>query len=290
MLSAAKWDSWEAATTANVAVALTTLVMAAVTAWVAVETRRMARAARLEIEQGRRSTEAAEQAVAASREQLVELSRGRIDALGPVTALSAEPVAGAWLLLSRGPQPQDGGHHLQDPTGQRSSQVCEIGREFTLPRDGQQFLWFRTQCHFFNEGPTSVRLQVDGEVAEGDMRNPPNLAGYGQAFLVRPGKSLSFVWADGHTVEEWIDGLQDHDGIANPNRSLRLPLRVENLRRSVVDYLFVEVSGFPLEPVPQATGQWRLAQTALGGSAVYPTQRWYRHEGLPYPDTPWSVR
>jgi hypothetical protein len=271
--------AWEAATNAQVLVAGATFLLAAVTAWMASATRTMSAAALEATAQAQRATDAA-------LEEVAEIVRGRVDAMGPAVSLIVDPSIEANVLRQRGPLPQDGGFYLLDSTLRHSSEVCSIGDEFMFPRDSGQYLLFIVPCHLHNEGITSVRVTIHNEalfLPHLPDQRPSNPA----VMVLQPGQSVSFHWAAGHTLAEWADGREDRDGVANPNRHLRLNVMVEDLRRSVIDYFFAEVGGTPIEPAPEATGLWRVETTQVHGP-VYPTQRWYRHENNPYPSPPWS--
>lgn len=275
---------WDAATNAQLLVAAATLALAGYTARMASATRTMSKASRDATDQARRASDAAEQAVRAAQDELAEVVRSRIDASGPAVTLMVEPSLEANVLISRG-APPPAGHFLLGSTLRHMSRACSLGDQFVFPRDAEQYLWFVIRCHVHNEGHTSVRVTISSEakfLPEGPGQDPSNPA----TVVLRPGQSVSFLWADGHTLGEWADGMRDHAGIPNPNRNLRLRVRGEDLRRSVVDYFFAEVGGLPIEPVPDATGTWRMVQTQVVGT-VYPTARWYRHENEPYPKEPW---
>lgn len=279
---------WDAATNANVLVAVATLVMAVVTWKMAVATRRMAESTKEESAEARRSTaaaeasvEAAERAVQAARDQLTEVTRTRVDSLAPIVAMRVGPAQHAQLLQQRGKLPQDGGFFLLSGPGRHSSTEVGIGDIFTFDRDAEKYLWFDVPCYLRNEGSMSVQVRVD---AESDSHSVGGGPGYHKTFSVGPGGGVDFIWADGHTLREWVQGREEARF-----RHLRLTVLVEDARRTVVDYLFAEVGGTLLEPVPDAMGQWRLTSTTVSGT-VYPTERWYRHEGGPYPESPWSRR
>jgi hypothetical protein len=264
---------WDASTNASVLVVLATLTLAAVTAWMARETRRTAGAA--------------EATAAMAPDQLMEATRARIDASGPAVALSVLPSQEGLILPQRGALPQNGGHFLLDRSGIHGSTAAEQGQEFAFPRDKDRFMWFKVMGQLHNEGPRSVRARFhSGEVAlldEGGTLGGPS---YQNELVLHPGETAGFVWAEGHTLEEWADGRADHGGTPNPNRHLRLTILVEDLRRTVVDYLHAEVGGTPLDPDPQ-TGGWRVGEVRVAGT-IYPVQRWYRHEGATLPAPPWS--
>jgi hypothetical protein len=264
---------WDASTNASVLVALATLALAIVTAIMALETRRTARAA---------------QATAAmAPDQLKEATRARIDASGPAVALSVFPSKDGLILPERGSLPQNGGFFLLDRTGVHGSTPAERGEAFAFPRDESKYLWFKIRGELHNEGPRSVRARFhSGEIALADETGTLGPPSHQHEVLIRPGEAAGFIWADGHTLADWADGRTDHDGMPNPNRHLKLTIIVEDLRRTVVDYLHAEVGGFPLEPDP-STGGWKLGEIRVAGT-VYPVQRWYRHEGGEYPAPPWS--
>jgi hypothetical protein len=173
-------------------------------------------------------------------------------------------------------------------------------QEFYFDQDKDQFLWLLTRGLLINEGKGTARVRLDGEAQFIDGTSPfagdrqivtPPAVGTPQhrEYLLRPGEVALFEWGYGHRLADWADAYE------NPNRpdlSGRCFLTVtifDFQENGVIDHIYIELSGRPIEPIPGKTAAWCLTRNPreVLGTSIYPTRRTYRTEPRTEQPPPW---
>ena len=170
-------------------------------------------------------------------------------------------------------------------------------RSFYFDQDKDQFLWLLTRGLLINEGTGTARVRLDGEAQFIDGTSPftgdrqietPPAVGTPQhrEYLLRPGEVALFEWGYGHRLADWADAY-DYPNRPDPSGRCFLTVTILDFQdNGVVDHIYIELAGRPIEPIPGKTAAWCLTRTpreALGTS-IYPTRRTYRTE--PHSDQP----
>ncbi len=229
----------------NVAVAVGTFALAAVTVYLGRKTRQSVLAAQeqadltqLAVDEARRQTLLTERAVAAAehgttaaatsaeaaQESVKEAARARSDTQAPSVVAFLEPIAWPPLLdINRQRMPQANDLRLLDTLSiQRSRQVQE-SEEFVFDQDAGAFLWFRMRGLLVNEGRSSARVRLDGEaqfieenspfeqrptaIAASRSTRPPRLPAQVGTYVPKSGLSAEYVLRPGQeAVLEWASG------------------------------------------------------------------------------------
>ncbi len=317
----------DAAGWANVGVAVGTAALAAVTFWLARQSRTSIEEARKQTEINRRAVKAAEEgtraaleSAGAARDAVVESARARSDARAPSVVALLEPVRWPpWWDTSRPGMPYGDDLRLLDPLSIQRSAELAGSEEFMFEQDAETFLWFRMRGLLVNEGRTSARVRLDGEarfleehspfqfVVGGDgahrlpteiLRLPAQVGTYTPEsglfaeYVLRPNEEAVFEWAAGHTLREWADAYNDPTPSGRPNLNGRLFFSVTVFDYSasgVTDWIFVEAAGRPIEPVPGRGASWRPSSSGSMAHVAYPNVRHYQEDKLPPPTPPWSL-
>jgi hypothetical protein len=246
-----------------------------------------------QVELARRSADAATAAV-------TEAARARADEQAPrVLALLEAPAWPPNVDHTRTGMPGPDELRLLDAMSKHASSNAP-NQEFYFDQDKDQFLWLLTRGLLINEGAGTARVRLDGEAQFIDGISPftgdrqiatPPAVGTPQhrEYLLRPGEVALFEWGSGLRLADWSDAYENPH---RPDRSGRCFLTVTILdfqENGVIDHIYIELSGWPIEPIPGKTAAWRLAcnpKEALGTS-IYPTRRTYRTEPATPQTPPW---
>ncbi|MFD5922992.1 hypothetical protein ACFVYP_40965 [Kitasatospora sp. NPDC058201] len=262
--------------------AVATLVLVGFGAW---QLKALGRQVRL----GREATDAAVRAADAAQAAVKESARARIDAAAPrIVVLAEEPAWPPFIDRTRPSMPYRNGVRMFDSMALHAVEVA--GRsDWVFPEHDQFLMWFRLRAVVTNEGTSTARIMLNGEgrfiedesplIPGRTLPCPPVVGVTGDSYLgrehaLRPGESGLFEWAVGVHLGQWA---ADRTSEVATSISMQLS-SVDGY--SVMDSIQLELSGSPLEHVPQREGHWRLSDRA--GSSVnvtaHQTYRRYRHE------------
>jgi hypothetical protein len=109
-------------------------------------------------------------------------------------------------------------------------------------------------------------------------------------YLLQPGETALFEWGSGHPVKDWADAYNNPNG---PDRKGRCFLTVtvfDFQENGIIDHIYIEVSGRPVEPIPGKGAARRIVEkpNRVIGTTVYPTRRTYRNEPNDNRPPPWA--
>jgi len=268
-------------------------------------------ALRRQIEQGQgaleasqRSADAARQSADAAELTIRESMRARADQEAPrVVVLMEAPEWPPFIDSSRNSMPYANEARLLERLGQATLVGDEpIGDTFVFDEQASWFMWFRTRGVLINEGRGTARVQVDGEsrfiksssglylAGTVELPIPPRVGAVAnREYLLRSGEAAVFEWAYGHKLADWADAYTNPTP-PNPHGAGFVTITsFDYFEHGVIDFVFAEFSGRPIEPVPGRLGNWRLVQDpeVSMGLTVYPSHRVYRLEGHNLPDPDW---
>jgi len=244
--------------------------------------------------------ELASRSLDAATAAVIEAARARADEQAPrVFALLEAPAWAPNVDRTRSRMPGADELRLLDPKSKHASSD-DPNQEFYFDQDKDHFLWLLTRGLLINEGKGTARVRLDGEAqfiagtspftGEREIATPPAVGTpQHREYLLRPGEVALFEWGYGHRLADWADAYENPN---RPDRSGRCFLTVtvfDFQENGVVDHIYVELSGRPIEPIPGKTAAWRLTRNpseALGTS-IYPTRRTYRNEPRDDQPPPW---
>lgn len=247
-----------------------------------------------QVDQAQAGVAAASRSADAARDAALEASRARADATAPVVvALIEAPEWPALLDAVRTSMPGAGELPLLDLQSLRRARLVGQNEPFVFPLEGDQFLWFRMSGRLINEGATTARVRLDGEAQfvaprlENAVEVQPPLSlgtGANRSYALRPGQTAYFEWAAGLTLAQWADASTTPKG----GRGFLVITVMDSREHGVIDHIFVEMAGRPLESDPDRQGHWRLAGPSSTGITVYPTRRTYRWDWPTSQEPPWN--
>lgn len=256
------------------------------------------------LEASQRSADAARQSADAAELTVRESMRARVDQEAPrVIVLMDAPEWPPFIDHSRSTMPYANEPRLLERLGQASVVGDEpVGDTFIFDEQASWFMWLRTRGVLINEGRGTARVRVDGEArfvksasdlyraGTVEVRIPPRVgAAANREYLLRPGEAAVFEWAYGHPLEDWADAYTNPTP-PNPHGAGFVSITsADYFEHGVIDFVFAEFAGRPIEPVPGRQGHWRLVRDSEVnmGLTVYPSHRVYRTEGHNLPEPDW---
>jgi hypothetical protein len=256
------------------------------------------------VQAAQESARSAESSANSTKDVALDSARSRADESAPrVIALIEEPSWPPLLDDQRGRMPGGNEERLFSKNSLERVRQLLDGERFVFDRDRGRFVWFYIRGVLVNEGKASARVRLDGEARFTSGMNPfessfhvdqPAKFGAGSTneYLLRPGQSAVFEWGTGYTAGEWADARDN----ALPQRGFLVVTVMDFQKHGVIDHIYVEFSGRPLEPVPGELGNWQLAAyddkqwpAPPIGVTVYPIQRTYRWDWPNYDPPPWQT-
>lgn len=234
---------------------------------------------RRQVGEAARGVQAALRSADAALETVTESSKARADANAP--RLLVEVSAPTWppmLDRSRSGMPLANELRLLEPRSLHQGEQAESGRHITFDRDRPHFLWFLLEGVVENEGLGSARVRLDGEAQfEGHH--------VGDQVVLRPGDRKAFKWGTGLSLGDWAAQYDQPQA----GKIIMTIISVDHQEHGVIDHVYVEMGGRPIEPEPGVASGWRVSSTPSMAVTVYPTRRTYRwdwpHDIRP---TPWA--
>jgi hypothetical protein len=236
------------------------------------------------------SVEAAKRAADAAQEAARETGRVRIDEQAPRVLTVMEHAQ--WpprISRSLTHMPNANEPRMFDSQTLHGAPAAG-GDDFIFPEAEQRLLWFILRGVLINEGHSTARVRLDGEARfiEGEstlvpdrkilcppiVGSPQGVAYIGREHLLRPGEIALFEWAEGYQLKEWA---ARHDQADIPHNNLQVTV-FDSTEYGVLDRTKVELSGRPLEPVPNRQGHWQITSERHVSVNVWPAQREYRSE------------
>jgi hypothetical protein len=202
-----------------------------------------------------------------------EAAHQRIDAQAPrVVALLDKPVIG----------------------GLESSGDFEWGdsQEFILPKNKDDHLWVMAVGRLVNEGSSIARVRLHGGAAkfidsEGPDLVPGPIKPDNEERLLKPGEEIGFQWNASHTIADWADAFSNPSP-PNLHGFCQMQIAVTDFQEDgIMDTIWLEMSGRPIEQVPEDNSHWRVTEAEFVARA-YPIHRTYRKEGWASPTLPWA--
>lgn len=221
-----------------------------------------------QIRVGQAALREAKRATDTSDKALKETEHTRIDTQAPrVSAFLNEP------MIHGLKSAKDGSFSMQSEP------------EYVLPRMKNDRLYILIEGEFVNEGKTTARVHMTntarfetGELEADDMLAIP-IPTANQEYLLKPGHSVRFSWSESHTLEEWADAF-NNPSPPNPHSACFMEIIVSDaFAEGVVDHIYLEASGRPIEPIEGDKGHWKLGKAGSLAAISYPIIRTYRHEG-----------
>lgn len=247
-----------------------------------------------QVDQAEVGVAAATRSADAARDAALEASRARADATAPiVVALIEAPEWPAWLDTVRTSMPGGGELPLLDVQSLHRSRPVGERESFAFPLEGNQFLWFRMSGRLVNEGATTARVRLDGEAQfvarrlENDVEVQPPLSlgtGANRSYVLGPGQTACIEWAAGLTLAQWAEASTTPKG----GRGFLTVTVMDSREHGVIDHVFVQMAGRPLEIDPDRHSNWRLGGPESIGLTVYPTRRTYRWDWPTAKEPPWN--
>lgn len=220
-----------------------------------------------QIKIGRQALSEAKHATDTSDRAIEEAEHARIDAQAPRVIVEMD-------------RPE---YHGLDTPGDFTH---DSNQQYVLPRQEANELYFLVEGEFINDGKSSARIRMTG-AAHFDtelLRTPhlkvgPITAGHQEEYLLLPGKSIHFSWSVSHTLKDWADAY--HNPVPpNPHGACFMEVIVtDDFAEGVVDHIYLEMSGRPIQPIEGDGGRWRFSGPPSMVATSYPIVRTYRHEG-----------
>lgn len=158
------------------------------------------------------------------------------------------------------------------------------GHSFVIPRDENLRLGIWVECALRNVGkgsatvqlPLSARLRQPWEIFGGmEPRGaePPDLGD--NKWALEPQRAMAFdVWLD-RPVRDWITAYQNAPDNPEESRVLVEVIVTDQYEEGVIDNLLIEGQMYPLDPVADSLGEWRINNGSRRAAAVRPVKRRY---------------
>ena len=261
----------------NVAVAGGTFLLAVVTAWMAVQTRRAVDVgneqtditrqavdvANRQADLTRRAVEVAEEqaeltraAVETAERQAQETAWARIDAQAPrVVVIPGKP---EWPP------------YLERPW-MSSITKAESGTTFTMPAQGATLLWFHTDLLLRNDGNTTalislqkagrndnVRFASGGFSGSGNQGYQLPLAVSQGRYALLPGQTALVLLDTCRSVADFAKAWDEKTSAAEESKMYLHLIATDHFQDGISDNTTVVVQAYPITPVVGDAGAWRV--------------------------------
>jgi hypothetical protein len=256
------------------------------------ELRAQAEAANRQAEAAQKQIELASQAAADAAAAAREAIRTRADQRAPQVVVAVlEPEWPPYVDRMRQSMPLKNELRLLDSESlERSARDIT---DFYLSEHGDWLMWFRGAAYVINEGQTSARVRISGEVAWMESKVLPN-SGRSRSeefaglpvlyatpvgnkergeYLVPPNTVCKFFWGIGCTVREWA---KKHDAPLAAGGSFLTDV-FSFVDNGTLDRIGTEFMARPLKPGKGGDEHWVLVdnQTENVGITTYPAKREY---------------
>lgn len=250
--------------------------------------RRQVKVAQDQVDVATRAMGVASESATAANEGVVEALRARIDDRAPRIVVVMESPQWPPLVDRAGCAVLSNSTAMHRKTKQSYEASAEV--PFYLQEHQNWALWFRVRGLVINEGEGTARVRLDDGAYFVESSSPflptaglvqvPPLVGSidRQEYLLRPGDYGVIEWDCCGDLGVWASAYQNLDSMRRSGVCVLTISIADSFEQGIVDTIFVEVFGRPLEPIKRVADQWRVRRNleeAQIGVKVYPTQRVY---------------
>ena len=267
------WSHW-----GDVATALTpfgTLLLFGITIYQARKLRDQVEQGQHAVKEAGRAATAAEGAVTqaaraatATERAVTEAARSRIEATAPhVVAFIQDPL---WPPSLDRQRTVDGLGHLK-PLDPMNREPLSSDITFFFPENNDIFLWFPLRITLRNEGQTTARVELGGDIdlAVAVSLTPEEVGSQGSftrigswadanTYALPPGQTMYLDWNAGRRLAEWRLAREEPEP-PNPYGSVSCTITCrQESADGILDTITFELAGRPLKPDQMQQGKWRL--------------------------------
>jgi len=143
--------------------------------------------------------------------------------------------------------------------------------EFRVQRDTTTEILLEAVCRVTNESAVTVQVGLNNISVQGDYATGTAWQ-YPGTYLQRsipPGGWLDFMVREARSVADWAANAEDRtNGVPGRNVIVAEVIFSDTFDNGIVDNWRVEISGYPLEPVPGDPGTYRITQLAPGNASL----------------------